>query len=131
VIGNHPASLECEFGFLALQAFLIGLNKEFLKLSLTTSVNRHDRRHGYRRPLGFSMPLVRAQCAHNSESEYAIVKKMQTMARILKDVVLRLLSPFRKPREPENDASIAVDEFAARFKVYEISDWTPRKKSRP
>ena len=56
---------------------------------------------------------------------------MKTVARILKNVLLRLLSPFRKPKEPENDASMTVNEIVARFKVYQISDWTPRKKFRP
>jgi hypothetical protein len=56
---------------------------------------------------------------------------MKTVARILKNVLLRLLSPFRKLKEPENDASMTVNEIVARFKVYQISDWTPKKKSRP
>ena len=56
---------------------------------------------------------------------------MKIAARILKNVLLRLLSPFRKPTRPENGSGMTADEFVARFKVYEISNFTPKKKSRP
>jgi hypothetical protein len=56
---------------------------------------------------------------------------MKTAARTPKNVLLRLLSAFRKPKRPGNGSGMTADEFVARFKVYEISDFTPKKKSRP
>ena len=48
---------------------------------------------------------------------------MKTAARNLKNALLRLLSPFRKPTRTQNGSGMTADEFVARFKVYEISDF--------
>lgn len=58
-------------------------------------------------------------------------EQMKTAARNLKNVLLRLLSPFREPTRTETGSGMTAAEFVARFKVYEISDFTPKKKSRP
>jgi hypothetical protein len=56
---------------------------------------------------------------------------MKAAARILKNVLLWLLSPFRRRTRLGNGSGMTADEFAARFKVHDISDRAPKKKSRP
>jgi hypothetical protein len=54
---------------------------------------------------------------------------MKATARKLKKALARLLSPFSRPKRQKNDAAMTANEWAARFKVYKISDFTPKKKS--